>query len=379
MTVTAASQTQAVRHPVGRADAWLRQWLAQHPGAALPSELELVARLGVSRSTVRTVLKQLEAQGLVECLGRRQGRRAAERPRHRGVWARTVVVLSPARIDPFTKAHTGWLEAIEAGAMDALRQHGLYGLLMDAQGLGDVLDDPERLPQGGLVVRDRDSLASVRCLREHGVPTVAYGTEAAIEGVDQVYTDQEAGCLALTRHLLGRGRRRLLRVWTGGGDPWWLCQRDRGYECALREAGLEPLPPLRVPSGDPDVPQLTIFPERIRLYAGFLAEFVLGSNPVDAILSTTDRDVYAIDAALRLLGRTPQEDVDLVGYDNIWETCEERARGLVRPLATVDKQNDLAGREMVRLLLERIAAQDALPARQVPIPPLPVFPLAQSA
>ncbi len=359
--------------PSERVEVWLRQWLGEHPNQALPSELELAGLLTVSRNTVRTTLKLLEAQGLVQCLGRRQGRRAS-RPQQRGIWATTVLVLSEevrgGDLNRFMRS--GWSVALEAGALDQLRRDGFYGLLMDTKGLSRVVADAERLPCGALVASDRNLNANVQTLREHGIATVVYGTEAEMPNVDQVYTDQEAGCFALCHLLLERGRRRLLRLWTPTVDLWWIRLRNRGYERAMQEAGRPCLPAVQVPVVS--LAHQAAFQERIRIYAGFLAEYVLGRDPVDAILATTDRDVYAIAGALRLLGKVPQKDVSIVGYDNIWDGCEERNMEATVPLATVDKQNDLAGREMVRLLRERLAADKSLPARHLATPPHLIFP-----
>jgi len=356
--------------PVGRVDTFLRGWLTTNPGEMLPPELDLVDRLGVSRSTVRTVLKQLEAQGLVQCLGRRQGRRAAtSRPQQRGVWAKTVLVISPA-LDPAKYARTGWLEAIEAGAMDALRQQGLYGLLMDSAGIPDILADAQRLPLGALAVRAADPAHTVLPLHRAGVTTAVFGTQAELAAIDQVYTDQAAGCQLLCDYLITqRGRKRLLRLWTPQDNPWWLRLRDEGYARAIAAAGLTPLPIVNVPPAVTNGKPLEELHDKIRIYTGFLAEYLLGPEPVDSILATTDRDVFAVVAALRTLGKRPQVDVDVVGYDNFWDMCEETSVEPIPPLASIDKQNDRVGREMVRLMSERIAGPADMRPRRVAIPP----------
>jgi DNA-binding LacI/PurR family transcriptional regulator len=43
----------------------------------------------------------------------------------------------------------------------------------------------------------------------------------------------------------------------------------------------------------------------------------------------------------------------IAGYDNYFDHCGERRFEPQVPAATMDKQNDLMGREMVRLLLDR--------------------------
>jgi DNA-binding LacI/PurR family transcriptional regulator len=111
-----------------------------------------------------------------------------------------------------------------------------------------------------------------------------------------------------------------------------------------------------------------------RLIAGYLAEH-LSKDPVDAIMAATDGEVSAVAGACRLLGKEPNRDVLIVGYDHYWEDILEREFEPTAPLATVDKRNHDIGAELVRLLQERIGG--SLPAEpQCRVVPSELLPLA---
>ena len=62
-------------------------------------------------------------------------------------------------------------------------------------------------------------------------------------------------------------------------------------------------------------------------------------------------------AALEALGKTPQRDVKIVGYDNNWRDCAWAKKINYLPLATADKMNHLIGKELVRLVMDRSSHQ----------------------
>jgi DNA-binding LacI/PurR family transcriptional regulator len=90
----------------------------------------------------------------------------------------------------------------------------------------------------------------------------------------------------------------------------------------------------------------------VQQVAGFVATSLGGTEPVDGILALTDFDASLIAGACRLLGKIPNRDVAIVGYDDVWDT-EERAWEPSRPLATMDKRNAEIGKAAVELLNDR--------------------------
>jgi len=205
-------------------------------------------------------------------------------------------------------------------------------------------------------------------LRQGGVCVVGYGHSSDFADYDTVASDHAAGSYALTKWLIEHGRRRILRYcpqgrWSPDAIPGWLMQRELGYEQAMTEAGLTPLPPLSIPntrsaSGDSAARELAA-----HTAAGYLAPHLLRADPIDAIMGLSDGHIPELAAACRILGKQPNKDVALVGYDNYWADMVDMKQGDIAPLATMDKLNVQIGQELIRLLLGR-CARELPPASQ---------------
>lgn len=355
-------------------------------GARLESLSEMHARYGATRPTVEKARDILEREGLIE---RVQGRgtfvtaawpeKAATPSAHsNGVLQSTVAVLT---IESAPHAQSGWAEYIGFGATKELRACGLHTLSLSPDGLKNGgLERLLKSVPSGVVVTDllADAVPQelALALRESDVPVVVYGGDPQLDAFDRVTSDHEAGAYELARWLLAQGRTRIANVWPSPPLGYWYAQRYAGYERALREAGLKPLPPICVPdvavSDDEAQPA---FERKTRAVVGYLAEHLTGSEPLDALMVHTDGDCFATAAACRMCGRTPNRDVFIVGYDNYWAETPDREWETCAPIATVDKRNAELGGELVRLLLKRIAGElPATPQRRVVTPQLIVSP-----
>src|SRR5258707_13563136 len=105
MTAISTTSSDAIpnQSPTARVMRSLREWIREGQWAAgerLPAEMDLVHRLNVSRGTVRSALRQLKAEGLVQELpgrGRKlRGRivTPASRTEGDGLMARTAVLIT---------------------------------------------------------------------------------------------------------------------------------------------------------------------------------------------------------------------------------------------------------------------------------------------
>ena len=345
--------------PRSRAITTMRGWIREGrfaSGQALPAERELAKSMGVARVTVRSALAELVREGLLEAAFRRQHRVAGLASG--GLMSRTVAVLSQHAHK--THARRGYDLAIQLEASRLLEQSGLHVLNLNPQTLlaGGLAHLLAQRPRGVLVTYDVSESEVgpdlINACAEARIPVTAYGYSPALRRCDVVTCDQEAGAYQLTRWLLRRGRRRILRFWRVRSDSHWLRQRDAGYERAMREAGLPPLPAVVI-HGLPDpIPDQAAWSGMVRRLAGYLPEHLCCDQPIDAVMVATDPHANQIAAALRLFGKVANRDVDIVGYDNTWADEASRVWEDSGPLATVDKRCDRICQQLAALMLDRI-------------------------
>lgn len=346
-------------------------------GDIVPSERELATACGVSRGTARAALDALEKEGVILKAGNR--RRVASSPHDEyNVMDDTigVLTLNPEQI-LMPQDSEGWERFVEVGAAEAIGKAGMhvlgvYSERITNEALGRLLRQPPAgLIAGGHVQESAEGLRIITQLAQAGVKIVVYGDGPKQAPYDRVCSDHELGTYELTRWLLReRGRRRILRFW-GKNDPlypYWLANRDRGYERAMAEAGIEMVPALQI--GGFEFPGDRVSAElETRLVAGYLLEHVRGTRRIDAIMAITDGAVQAIAAACRLHGLEPNGDIDIVGYDNYWRQASSSQRDAFSPAATVEKHNRKMGHEMVALLRRRLAGELPPSPQRIVVPP----------
>lgn len=374
---------------------YLRRQIADghlKPGDRLPSRAEIREQHQITQPTIERAQAILEREGLLVSR-ERQGVFVAEPATVRKsggaayngaprLSSGIIGIISPGEGD-LAPGHrkSGWSDYITQGALAACRALGKHALFLNPSSLKE--EELEQLlehPPLGFVFAsltahvDFGELKNVlEALRAHQQPLVVYGSDTAFEDFDRVACDHEQGCYELTRWLISRGCSRILPFWPPSLEGQnWLAHRLQGYQRAMAEAGLEPMP-VRV------VPPSHLFNEAddtrekfeatTRHKAGYLADYLGSRQGVDAILEVTDGFVATTAAACRMLGYEPNQDVLIAGYDNYWSDIVERNFEATRPIATVDKRNWQAGRELVDVLLARIAGNLGSEAHQRLITP----------
>lgn len=367
MTCEITRCAKAIRLPPrAQVIAWVKRAIDDgvlRSGDPLPSERALSEQLGVSRVTVHAALQELSRIGLVEKPRSTRVRRVAVRrdgpsASDLGLMSNTVAILGAA--DP-TRPEEGTDSSVSYHAARVIERAG-HHVLAICPGASDVLQGASLAvlrPLGVIAGYDIGECETGRSLIaecvEAGIPVVVYGDARELARYDRVDSDQEQGAYELTRFLIGRGCRRILRFWRFPENPHWVTQRDRGCERALREAGLEIIPPLRTPDLTPREPTTKEeFDHLVRIQAGYLSESVCGAASIDGLLAVSDRHAFQAAAALRLLGREPNRHVLLGGYDNTFRHCVEREWESVGPVVTVNKHNERIGQELAKLLKQRL-------------------------
>ncbi len=196
-----------------------------------------------------------------------------------------------------------------------------------------------------LSLHDADPLPGL--LEQRGLPVVLGGRPARMlthdggEGdadVAFVDADNEGGARLAVGHLLDRNRRRIAAI-AGPQDMAAGVSRLTGYREALERAGM-PVDEHLIAYGD--------FSEASGERA--VHELLDRSPDVDAVFAASDLMAVGALRALRELGKRVPDDVSLVGFDDV-----AIARQTDPPLTTVHQPVEAMGREMVRLLLARIA------------------------
>ena len=279
--------------------------------------------------------------------------------------AQTVAILRRDLVQAEPFRHTGAAKAVEAAVTETLRASGRHVLSLHTGSLqSGVLDRlVAECPCG--VIADHETamlpegLQALQRLAAEGSMVVVNGDMPGVEKFDRVVSDHSHGSYCLTRWLLQQGYRRILRVWEDIGPHYWLTARNEGFERAMREAGLEPGQPLYVKcltdAVDQEYPCAgEVFELRSRQYAGFLADVALRDPLPEVLVAMNDVSMLLVARALRILGRTPGREIDVVGYDNFWPHSKDRRFESYAPLATVDKRNNVIGERTAELLLARL-------------------------
>ncbi len=371
---------EQLRSPRQRVLFAIRQWIEDgrlRQGDSVPSERNLADQLEVARPTVRAAFEELEQEGLIS----QQGRRRVvlkSRPMYTSLLTDTVVVFADTPDIVFSPYHTWY---INVGALKQLSEEAYTVVsqapfhlseqkldrIINGRPLGVVAYQDVTLPTTPVSVLGR--------IQDAGIPVVVYGSCEELESFDRVSSDHVSGSYQLTRFLIERGRRHILRFWEldakTGEYPDWLRCRDEGYASAMSDSGIPAMSPLLAHKMPFYINTKSEFEIQVNYTVGLLAR-LLGAHPeVDAIMSISDGLVCTLAEACRMFGR---EDIEIVGYDNLWSTCVEQQWCGFKPVATVDKCNERMGREMVKLLVERINGGVGDRPRHVRVPPEFVLP-----
>ena len=348
----------------------LRHWIESGelpPGEPLPPERELSRRLQVGRATLQRALTVLEAEGLIRFHGGHT--RLVSGSRHaQGTALRSAVALFSYFRDPALYGRDAWSEATCRGALDETRGKGWNALsfYLDHMSPEEIVrvaaDHPlgVLIPEGNYPLR-RISPELLRKISSRGVNLVVCGDWPEWSAYDRVYSDHETGSYEITRWLIGQGCRRILMLWPEPWEAWWAQARREGHLRALAEVGVPSLEVQRmVPLPQPTTGERGTaerFEAESRYAAGYLVEHVRSADAIDAVLLPTDAHAFPVAAACRLLGRVPNHDIVIAGYDNDWAVNPYRRIEPAGPAVTVDRLYAEMGREMVRLLADRASGK----------------------
>ncbi|HEU5316252.1 MAG TPA: LacI family DNA-binding transcriptional regulator [Chloroflexota bacterium] len=295
---------------------------------------EAIARLGYQRNALANAL----ASGL-------RGRRM-----------RTLGLLLPEMSNPIS---VDMARGVEAVAGDA--GYGLFLCNTDAQPKKQrayIRMLLEHQVAGILVNPVDDTAEDVARLHERGIPLVQLGYKVASPPLDSVRLDYAMGGRQAVEHLVSRGHRHILALLANpDADHPVTAERRRGFEAALREAGIEPDPALELATAN----QVDEAREAVLglLAKGSAGGAVRGKMPFTAAVGFMPGVTLGLLAALRERGLSVPDDVSVVGFGDA-----EWMRAFPPPITAVDQPNYDVGREAATLLLGRIAERERCAAEE---------------
>lgn len=142
----------------------------------------------------------------------------------------------------YSNPSSAYLSAMLLGVLEQARQSDTQIMLVEC----GPDSNPTKVIRGlirsgvdGVMVTPpaADDPAVLKLLRNQSIAAVTIGTVHEKEGIASVRIDDYAAALAMTRHLIELGHRRIGYI-KGGPEHWSTCWRLAGYRDALREAGL---------------------------------------------------------------------------------------------------------------------------------------------
>jgi DNA-binding LacI/PurR family transcriptional regulator len=199
----------------------------------------------------------------------------------------------------------------------------------------------------GVILAGTNSANLLELLIQQNVPFVVLGNnvigELADAKCDVVFSDDVQGSHDATRYLISLGHR---HIWFVGniGLPWFA-RCFAGYQRAMEEAGLTPRHSTVDSENEAEIG-----------YLGTKSLLARG-EPVTAIFAGNDPTAHGVYKGLRDSGLNIPDDVSVVG-------CDDTVGSWLYPaLTTIREFPEQLGKQMVELVLSRIANPDQEPQR----------------
>jgi DNA-binding LacI/PurR family transcriptional regulator len=263
----------------------------------------------------------------------------------------TIAVVVPYDAQARQHISDPFFLGIVGSIADALTDRGYDMLLarVDAERLDSAATLYDSGRAIGIVIigqwRHHDQLNELAARK---LPLVVWGGQMPQQLYCSVGGDNIGGGLQATRHLLQRGRKRIVFLGDAALPEVWL--RRQGYHQALREAGIEPDPKLELAT-----------PFEIITAREMLDAFLAAKPKVDGVLACSDLLALQAVQALRAARREVPRQVAVVGYDDMPVATYSDP-----PLTTVHQPVNHAGAEIVDALLAQLRGERVAP-RVLPV------------
>jgi DNA-binding LacI/PurR family transcriptional regulator len=317
---------------------------AWRPNDRLPAEVELCQQFDVSRGTVRQAMDLLVNQGLLQ------------RIPGKGTFVTGVTVQPRSQLIGIVVPYLrdSLIMDVLRGAESVLRRNG-YSLIF-CHSEGDLqleraqIEQLQRKGTSGLILFPVAAAAEAMLLSEildPQMPLVIIDRRLPDLQASQVLVDNAGGAYRAVEHLLALGHRRIACI-SVPERPSSIAERIRGYEQALREAGILPLAAISLAIGkhssQDSVPRYTA--EELAPIDQLLSV----QEPPTALFCVNDFIALGVMQHVLACGLKVPQDLAIAGFDDI-----ALAPYMPVPLTTVAQPKHEIGVRAAQLLLDQIA------------------------
>lgn len=300
---------------------------------------------GVSKVTVSYVLNGRSADVRISADTQLRVREAAKSLGYRAnALARS---LSTRRTDTlavvfqsgsYFSAWSAFTSEVMRGVSEICFQAG-YDVMLHTKAVTSPEDEAANLSDGRvdglLVLRDEDDETLLRLI-EHGVPCVQFFTHSEGLDVPSVDLDNELGGRLGTQHLIDLGHRDIAMV-CGSSHSVSSSERVRGYQSALRQAGIEPRPDWIIPATHYEADMRPI------------VEMLSSPGAPTAVFVWSDDIALMVMRDLRMAGIRIPQDLSVVGFDSL-----PAAETAVPALTSVRQPVRTMAAEATRMLIQTL-------------------------
>ena len=341
----------------------------------LPAEMVLADQMQVSRGTARAALEELEDRGVL--IKRNRKRYVTDQAlADRQSLLKTIALIGVDCADPSKYRSSGFVAATTAGALDELTVQGHNSLCLHSNNLNrtTLFNICQMRPDGAIFfessfIDGAQGASLAQNLWEQNIPVTLATDGPEYKVYDRVTADFKGSIEMLMTYLHEYGCRRILPIWNDR-ETYWEDLKKESYAACTKQLAL-PFYEGAILEDDQLIRHgynADNFVRMTRLYAGYLAEHLLGPEPVDAIMSRSDWFVPVVAGACRLLGKEPGVDVQITGYDNRCDSGPWAPFEPFRPLVTIDKDNDSIGRTLVEVCKKGRCCSDKQPPQVIRVP-----------
>lgn len=248
----------------------------------------------------------------------------------------TVTVVIPQPLARQPRLSDPFLMELVAAIGEAARERNCDMMVSHFTPVGrnDLIELMHLNRTDGVIFLGQSSLhTDFNALAEGKGRFVVWGAELPDQRYCSIGSDNHAGTLRATRHLLRLGRKRI--AFLGATLTPEIQQRHEGYVAALQEADI-PFDPVLAVESHFDLESAESAVETL-LSAG---------TRFDAIVAASDILAFGAIRSLTRKGLRVPEDVSVIGYDNVaFGRCIQPA------LSTISQDVDKAGRLLVSKLI----------------------------